>query len=133
MKETGLAEEIFKGLMRGYVIPGAYERWKPYRNCVTEYLISHTQEGKDLMIIGAGESNDFDLRRLHEHFGTICLVDRDLEAMQRALRRDELTDASGIMLIKKDFVGITGEEYIKLIDLCLSGFGKEGNPGMAFL
>ena len=132
MKETGLAEEILKGLMRGYVIPGAYERWKPYRNSVTEYLISHAQKGTDLMIIGAGEANDFDLRRLHGHFGTICLVDRDLEAMQRALLRDELTNALGIILIKKDFVGITREEYIKLIELCLSEFRKEGNPGMAF-
>ncbi len=112
-------EEIFKRISNTYKITDAHDRWSGYRQRVTDYLLKYIEHGKTVAILGAGSSNDIDLKRLYEHSGNLTLVDKDIKAMNDAISRYGLIDSPGIKLVEKDFVGISDERYKKIIGICL--------------
>lgn len=111
------AEEIYQSIMDLYGNADGFERWKAYRERLTDYIISKMDSGKSVAILGVGESNDLDLQRICQHAGVVTLVDKDLESMERALQKYGLEGTSKIKLVKQDFIGITKEEYIQAIEV----------------
>lgn len=60
----------------------AWDLYHAHRERVTQYLLQSAAEpGGSLCILGAGNCNDLDLRRLRQHFSLIHLVDLDGEAL----------------------------------------------------
>ncbi len=112
-------DRIFNEILKTYIITDAYDRWSEYRQRVTDYLISYIERGKTVAILGAGASNDIDLKRFFEHSGTLTLVDKDIKAMNDALSRYGLIGKPGIKLVQKDFLGISDDRYKKIIGICL--------------
>lgn len=107
------AEAIFKKIAAGYTITNARNDWTEYRRAVTDYIINNSDEGASLAILGAGRCNDLDINRLGEHFGSITLVDRDIEALNAV--NAEYAKGSGravLKLLERDFVGISYDSYI---------------------
>lgn len=119
-------EEIFQKIVENYTIQNAYENWADYRKRVTDYLIKYTQQGKTIAILGVGESNDIDLKRLYEHTGNLTLVDKNQVGMTSALKKYALEDAPNIELVQKDFVGISDAEYKDIIGICLHDMKEMG-------
>lgn len=111
-------EEIFQDIINGYTIKGAYEKWADYRRRITDYLIKYTIPGKTIAILGIGEANDIDLKRLYEHIGNLTLVDKNVIGMRNALNKYGLVDKPNIRVVEKDFVGITDDEYKDVVNIC---------------
>jgi hypothetical protein len=68
-------------------VAGAGERYRGHREHVMSLLMSITSPGDDVMILGAGNGNDLDLRSLSDRAATCTLVDIDPEALDRAATR----------------------------------------------
>ncbi len=114
----GIVEDTFDKVLNTYKIKDAYERWADYRERVTDYLIKYITPGKTVALLGIGEANDIDLKRLYTHCGNLTLVDKDLDAMRMAAEKYELTGKPDICLVQKDFVGISDDEYKEIIEVC---------------
>lgn len=113
------AKDVYDIVYNSYKLNNAYEEWKEYRERITSYIIKHTTPGKSIAIFGAGESNDIDLKQLYEHLGNITLIDIREEEMQKALVKYGLVGKPNITIISKDFFGITKEEYLDVINICI--------------
>lgn len=76
------------------------DRWDTFaahRTRVTELLCE--APGSALCVLGAGNSNDLDLRRLLGSFQEIDLVDLDAEALQHGITHQQITSADSVRLI----------------------------------
>lgn len=89
-------------LKNGLVIPESYCEWEYYRNKVTEFILTN-QKKKSIVILGAGPSNDIDLKKLSLHYEEIYLVDNRTEVMQEAVKNYDLEGNKKIKLITCDF------------------------------
>ena len=89
-------------LKNGLVIPESYYEWEEYRNKVTEFILAN-QKKKSIVILGAGPSNDIDLKKISLHYEEIYLVDNRTEAMQEAIKNYALEGNSKIKLVTGDF------------------------------
>lgn len=59
-----------------------WDLYQGHRDRVTQLLLrSAAQPGQTLCVLGAGNCNDLDLRRLRQHFSLIHLIDLDAEAL----------------------------------------------------
>ena len=119
MGKLSAKEEIFQDIVKGYTIKGAFENWMEYRQRITDYLIKYTVPGQTIAILGIGEANDIDLKRLYAHIGNLTLVDKNAVGMKNALVKYDLVDKPNIRVIEKDFVGITDDDYKDVISICL--------------
>ena len=117
-------EELFRDIVEGYTIKGAYEKWENYRQRITDYLIQYTIPGKTIAILGVGEANDIDLKRLYAHIGNLTLVDKNIAAIKNAIVKYDLVDKPNIKVVEKDFVGITDDEYKDIISICWQDLKK---------
>ena len=118
---------LFDQLQSHFTIPTAYTDWTEYRNTLTGYLITETNqvslplsfhanmEQTDILptlaIVGAGACNDLDLSRLTPHFSRITLIDYNADSMQQALATYELTDNPQIECLPVSLNGITTNDY----------------------
>jgi hypothetical protein len=73
-----------------------WQRYARHRERVSELLLDTVKEPatrtRRLCVLGAGNCNDLDLKRLAETFGEIHLVDLDGDALAEAVRRSGLND-----------------------------------------
>ena len=100
--------ELYYKLLELRKLPNAYEEWASYREAVTDLIINSTEQGSSAALVGAGECNDLDLKRLSGHFGSITLMDRDKEAMHRAFER---FSADNIKIQETDLAGIRDIDF----------------------
>lgn len=119
-------KELYASFRNAQIIEHAFEEWSDYREQTTAYLLRNTTPQKSLAIFGAGECNDLDLNLLIQHFSEITLFDCNEGSMRTALHRYELTETPGIHRIKKDFVGISDEDYIAYTAILTEAVRKQG-------
>ncbi|MDD6038000.1 MAG: hypothetical protein PUD20_04255 [bacterium] len=112
------SKAIFERILRLYQIPDAYGRWSEYREELTDYIIHNTKPRKTMAILGVGASDDMDLERLYHHAGSLILADRDLHAMQEAVKKYGLEKQPAIQLFETDFLHISDAVYLNLISIC---------------
>ena len=110
---------IYDELVKLQRLPDAFKEWADYRAKLTDFILGETEEGASALIVGAGQCNDLDIRRLKEHFGRITLMDRDLGSVAEGLERQGvslfgLEPGADISLECGDIVGIDEEMYRKL-------------------
>lgn len=128
-------------------LPHAFEEWKEYRDALTDYIIGATEPGSSVLILGAGYCDDIDIKKLRGHFSSIALCDRNEEAMYKAVKRyseperrerddefagsneewsrdkvEESAPAAPVEVLKKDFVGIPDEEYIRFLTIAIDAY-----------
>lgn len=120
------AEQICGALMQSYTLEGAYERWAEYRERITDFLTGNMEPGKTVAVFGAGQADDIDLGRLYARTGHLDLYDMDFEKLEKAISRYGLTGKPGVNARRIDLFGVTGEEYIGLIELCLADIQRMG-------
>ncbi|WP_054743135.1 hypothetical protein [Cellulosilyticum ruminicola] len=117
---------IYDQLLKLQVIEGAWEKWADYRSGVTEYIVVHCENKKEIALFGAGRCNDVDLKTLLAHFEKVILVDMDLEAMKAGIKYQGLQNESRIILEVADFVGISSDDYRQFADILVSKVREKG-------
>lgn len=110
-----MSDNLYDALQKLLVIPDAFDAWKPYRDALTDHIISCSEPGTSAAVVGAGACNDLDLKRLSAHFAQVILLDRDLNAMVEGLERQQ-AEQENITLETCDLVGISAQTYRKLAD-----------------
>ena len=107
-----------------------FNDWAGYREELTDFVISCLPPGGSLLILGAGKSNDLDLKRLADHCGSITLSDYRPETAEEAFRQYELTPSENLKFAASDYVGITDEDYLEYTGLLLKTMEKlSGSQG----
>ncbi|MDO4493734.1 MAG: hypothetical protein Q4C53_07625 [Clostridia bacterium] len=101
---------LYRQLMALNRIENAYENWEDYRENLTRFILENGFEGGSLMIVGAGECNDFALKHLAERFSEVILSDIDTDSVRRGLERQNIA-CGRIRIDKTDLVGIPEERY----------------------
>ncbi|MEG0297637.1 MAG: hypothetical protein RR620_13035 [Clostridium sp.] len=93
--------------------------WTEYRKAITNKMLEELDdENKSLIIFGAGECNDIDLKRFNKKFNKITLIDFNEIALQGAIEKHKLQNEQGIEFKKIDFLGVsnaTYEEYEEML------------------
>lgn len=97
------------------VIPDAYENWADYRNELTDFIINNSDAHSSIAILGAGHSNDYDLRKLNAHFDKIYLVDQNTNWICTGIKNQKL-NTDDFEIVKSDFSGIGAVEYRQFAD-----------------
>ncbi|MCR5173362.1 MAG: hypothetical protein K6C09_01855 [Oscillospiraceae bacterium] len=120
------AEQIYDALMESYSIKDASERWADYRKNISDFLIANMAPGRTVAMFGAGEADDVDLARVYAHAGRLDLYDLDPGKPEKALRKYGLSGKPDVNVFQNDLFGVTKEEYIGLIELCLNDVQKAG-------
>lgn len=86
--------------------PHRFEQWKPYRDQLTKTIIASLNDTKDdILIIGAGNSDDIDLEQLKDHCQKIYLSDIDDQALSHAVQKYHLENVS---LLPAEYSGLAG-------------------------
>lgn len=80
-------EYIYEILRKSEQIPNAYKEWREYRKEVTAYLLSKLKRQSHIAVLGAGESNDLELKRIVEAGHQVTLLDANDAAMQRGIQK----------------------------------------------
>ena len=91
-----------------------FELWKDYRKSITEYVvlnISKFHHNRNMLIIGAGNSDDLDLGVLSKLSKSITLSDIDIQAMNNAILKYHL-DSTKTKVKKVDYVGLDFDKNI---------------------
>ncbi|MEE1342240.1 MAG: hypothetical protein U0L23_05940 [Lachnospiraceae bacterium] len=105
--------KILERLIASETIEDSYERWTDYRYQLTSLIEGLKEKTTDrLVLLGAGRCSDLDLKRLSKVYQEIILVDRDLEAMEEAIKR---YDTPMVKTYSLDFFKVTTKEYDELI------------------
>ena len=103
-----MTSRLFQQIENSFIIPGAWDSWKDYRNQLTALIRENAVEPQDsLLILGAGRCCDIDLSILEEHCRKIVLLDTDSSAMREALKRYELEASSKVSLACGSLTGIS--------------------------
>lgn len=100
---------VYDQLMRLNIIPNAYEEWSDYRKTLTDFIINHTKVKRSALIVGAGRCNDFDLKRLSDHFSSLTLADIDSEAICQGLKKQEISSERAYVR-RADIVGLGADK-----------------------
>lgn len=123
----GYHMSIFQDIKKSFRIEEAFDNWVNYRNTLTDYLIG-LADGENvplyfpkdilkemqlptLAIVGAGECNDIDLKRILPYFSKIALIDMDEEAMKGALCKYGLYNCDTIIVKPISLTGISNAAY----------------------
>ena len=111
-------ENLYDALLSLQRIPNAYENWRDYRASLTAYITRQAPPGATAVLVGAGECNDLDLRRLAAHFSQLTLLDLNTDAMREGLKRQD-ADSAKIRLVEADLFGVTPDIYRETADTLL--------------
>ncbi|XFA98753.1 hypothetical protein ACAG96_07735 [Candidatus Izemoplasma sp. B36] len=89
-----------------------YKKWTRYRALLTNYIISKIKSNQisKTIILGAGNSDDIDLKKIENYTEFLMLADIDLEAMKKAISKYKL-DKNMCTIIKIDFLGLDDSKY----------------------
>lgn len=89
-----------------------YKKWTHYRALLTDYIIEKIKNNQisKTIILGAGNSDDIDLKKIENYTKFLTLADIDLEAIKKAYSKYKL-DKNICTLIKIDFLGLNDSKY----------------------
>lgn len=133
---------LYDEIKSHFELPNAFTDWTDYRNTLTDYLISETDQITlplsfrpdmaqsdflpTLAIIGAGACNDLNLQVLSAHFSKITLIDYDTAAMKKALITYHSEDNPVIELFPVSLNGLDDSDYRHFCEQ-LQSFARTSN------
>ncbi len=87
-----------------------YENWSAYRKTISAFIGEATKTNphmKSVVVLGAGNVNDLDLRHLCSIFNSIVLTDADTESINAGIVRQMIIgkEFSKIQIIQSDYTG----------------------------
>jgi len=86
---------------------GAWQRWTLHREHVMDLVMrASSGEGQSLCLLGAGHLNDVRLDALQARYGSITLVDVDVETVAAALHRRLTANTQQCHVCQVDLTGI---------------------------
>lgn len=100
-------------------LDGKYKRWHTYRTQVSEFImesISSKQNLGSIIVLGAGECNDIDLKFLLSNFDKVVLTDTDISGINNGIKRQRL-NADEEKKIEVEQVEYTGLEFVGFFDM----------------
>jgi len=115
---------LYNDLLSLQMIPTAYADWAGYREQLTGFILEHTDPHTTACIVGAGACNDFDLRRLSDHFDRLFLLDRNMDAVLDGMAKQGIHIPEE-NLIQADLLGIPDETYRSIADHMLSAIREQ--------
>lgn len=115
---------LYDDLLSLQTIPTAYTDWAGYRERLTDFIVEQTDPHTTACIVGAGACNDFDLRRLSDHFDRLLLLDRDTDAMREGMARQGIRISEG-NLLHADLLGIPENVYRSIADHMLAAIREQ--------
>lgn len=115
---------LYDDLLSLQTIPTAYTDWAGYRERLTGFILEHTAPHTTACIVGAGECNDFDLRRLNSHFDRLLLLDRNVDAMQEGMEKQGIRIPEECFM-QADLLGIPDETYRSIADHMLAAIREQ--------
>ena len=104
----------------------AYTEWTQYREDLTDTIIQYAKGSKKVAIFGAGPCNDIDLNKLVGVFEEIILLDKDVQAMKKGIKQQNVKKESAIQLHRIDLVGIEDEDYRSYAACLIREIRKKG-------
>lgn len=87
-----------------------YKNWTKYRNQITGEISKMINKTcKNIIVLGAGECNDIDLRFLVSTFDEVTLTDIDIQSIDDGIARQKLTqyEISKISKVQVDYTGLS--------------------------
>ena len=125
--------DVYWQIKEKFVLPNAYQDWTKYRKYVTELVMKSAdinKEGennkwKKLLIVGAGQCNDFDLVELIQKYAEVTLLDVDINAMESAVSWMPERVRSRIVLKEGTVTGISEEDQNEICTDLLAGVMKQ--------
>ncbi len=89
-----------------------WERWSIYRQTLTDLSIKVLLEypNADVLMIGSGALDDFDLNRLSAHTKKMSFLDLDIKATKEGIKRQGLTPED-FMVIQQDLTGFDDVDF----------------------
>ncbi len=115
---------LYDDLLSLQTMPTAYTDWAGYRERLTGFILEHTAPHTTACIVGAGECNDFDLRRLNSHFDRLLLLDRNVDAMQEGMEKQGIRIPEECFM-QADLLGIPDETYRSIADHMLAAIREQ--------
>lgn len=108
-------------------VSDTWEKWKDYRNEVTELLLQECADARKIVIVGAGSCDDIDLTKLGSRGKEIVLLDNDEQALRKAQERLRKQKNENV-LITGQVMGIDGVEAYMYREFCerLAGYIRSG-------
>jgi len=94
-----------------------FKRWKNFREEKYNRMKNHIIN-KDIIILGAGNCNDLDLKSIKSNVKGLTLADIDSTSIREGIKRHNLLE-SEIKIIENDFTGLGNNFYItfkKMVD-----------------
>ncbi len=89
-----------------------WERWSTYRQTLTDLSIKVLLEypKREVLMIGSGAVDDFDLHRLIAHASSLSFLDLDIEATKDGIKRQGL-NTNDFMMIQQDLTGFDDIDF----------------------
>ncbi len=93
-----------------------YNSWVDFRNEIDALLkseINGLKSKRTMVVIGAGRCEDFSLKPLVEHFGTVILSDVDDKSIFKSMEYLRLTDEerSRVQVVKVEYTGVENNGF----------------------
>lgn len=104
-----------KGNLR---IEGADERWKYYREDLTEYVLRNSMPEERILIIGAGACDDLSLTSLLDGERQVFLLDCNREAMDAGIKEVPDVYKGRIHVWKADIAALSEEAVAAFLQAC---------------
>jgi len=105
--QTAVMNELFEEQFR-YNLESRpnWEHGSKHREILTGCLVDLAGQQQRLCVLGAGNCNDLDLKRLSQVFREIHLVDLDEQALDHAVQSQSLANDSKVILHTHDLTGV---------------------------
>lgn len=113
-----IAREAYRAFLMSHNVPDAYENWREYRESITDFIIEAGADSKEILLLGVGESNDIDLKKIAQNFDRIYLADINLSAVEKAIENIN-TDRSKFVIAECNLTGIDEEDCINVAGACV--------------
>lgn len=91
-----------------------FELWEKYRQELTDIILScsNNKEKKTISLLGVGNGDTIDLKKIYNNFSETMITDFDGSSMMRALKRFELEEKTNntIHILRKKVVDYSGNK-----------------------
>jgi len=95
-----------------------YRLWAPYRNAIFDQIKGYIQEKginpRSLLVIGAGNLDDLDLKKLQTIFSIITLSDIDTEHIEIGLLKQGISPSS-VQIVRTELTGFEDNHFFEEI------------------
>lgn len=85
--------------------------WTAYRDVLTDFSVASLREQSNILVVGAGNLNDLDLKKMQGHTGTLHLTDIDVESVKQGIQRQGF-EPDGFQITELDLTGLAHDDLL---------------------